>query len=222
MSTKLCQLVPDWTGTLGACGALAERKHDGWRALRFRGTAGQTRLWTRNGMPIQGAEHVASRLDAMERAAGEPMFFDGEFIVDGTLAATKTWCERGWKHSPNRGTFHAFDCLTLKEWQAGGTARPLIERKEMLADLIQCTETPTARDWDWPEGSHGATPPTAVQLVEDEFVRNPAEAIAVARRVWSAGGEGIVLKLELSPYQRTRSPDWAKVKMENADKWQRN
>lgn len=66
-----------------------EQKIDGWRALRFPGIDGKVRLWTRNGQTIEGAGHILHRLALMEQVAGEPMVFDGEFQLGGTLEATK-------------------------------------------------------------------------------------------------------------------------------------
>ena len=134
--TALCQLAQDYRGNLPTGGMLFEEKIDGWRALRLAGIDGKVRLWTRNGMPIEGVSHILQRLAEMEVVAGEPMFFDGEFQVGGTLADTKAWCETRWRQGGTAGIFHAFDCMTLAEWRAGGTDRPLIERKAMLRRLF--------------------------------------------------------------------------------------
>lgn len=217
---QLCQLARDWKGAIPTGGMMCEPKIDGWRATRFPGIDGKVRLWSRNGMPIEGAGHILRRLALMEEAAGEPMFFDGEFQVDGTLDATKEWAERGWKQGGNAGVFHAFDCLTLAEWRAGGSDVPLIERKARLVELFNASE-PDADEWTWAEGSRGAPIPVAVRVMPDGWAFDADDAVNEVRRVWAAGGEGVVLKDASSPYRRTRSDAWMKVKGENMHKWAR-
>lgn len=217
---QLCQLAQDWKGAIPTGGMMFESKIDGWRATRFPGIDGKVRLWSRNGMPIEGTGHILRRLALMEEAAGEPMFFDGEFQVDGTLDATKAWAERGWKQGGDAGIFHAFDCLTLAEWRAGGSDVPLIERKARLVELFNASE-PDADEWTWAEGSRGAPIPVAVRVMPDGWAFDADDAVSEVRRVWAAGGEGIVLKDPSSPYRRTRTDAWMKVKGENMHKWNR-
>lgn len=217
MSNHLCQLATDWRGDVPAGGMMCEQKVDGWRALWFPGIDGKRRLWTRGGHVIEGAGHITHRLEQMEREAGEPMVFDGEFQVAGTLAATKHWCERGWKTGGEAGVLHLFDCLTFAEWQAGGSDTPLIERKARLEALVNAT----GEEWDWRPGSFGRDDHTAVQIVPDVWIFDTADAMALAKFVWADGGEGIMLKDPLSPYRRLRSPAWLKVKVENSQKWMR-
>lgn len=221
---SLCQLAVDWPGNIPPGGLTGEQKLDGWRALCFPGIDGVRRIWTRNGIPIEGTAHIMERLAAMERAAGTPMVFDGEFVVpdagQGTLHATKAWCERGWKLGGTAGAFHVFDCLTQAEWRAGGSDVPQYQRKARLAELFAATEEEDD-GWTWPEGSRGAVSPTAVYVVPDIWCCDAADVLDEARRVWAAGGEGIMLKDPMAPYRRNRNGAWAKVKRENAHKWAR-
>lgn len=215
--TQLVQLAADWRGTLPEGGVMAERKIDGWRAARFPGITGVTRLWSRNGMPFNGVDHILYRLAQIERVAGVPLFFDGEFQVDGTLDATKRWCESGWKMGGETGIHHLFDAMPLADWKAGGCDTPLFERKAALARWIKVAE---ADQWEWRPGrrgrDEGATP---VVLIEDEWCASPREVMYLARRVWAAGGEGLMLKRWDSPYRRNRNDAWQKVKAENKHKW---
>jgi ATP-dependent DNA ligase len=204
-STQLCQLASDFRGDLPSGGALTEQKIDGWRALRFRGIEGKPMLWSRNGMPLEGLGHIAYHLQRMEDAAGEPMYFDGEVQVDGTLAATKHWLETGWRMGGEAGHLYLFDCMTQAEWQAGGTSTPLIQRKARLRELA---EAAAGDQWEWRPGSHGRGHGSI-----------PVSVLDQARRVWAAEGEGIVLKDALSPYRRNRNGHWLKVKHENQHKW---
>lgn len=215
--TQFAQLATDWRGTLPTAGAMIERKIDGWRALRFPGIDGKVRLWTRNGMPIEGAGHILHQLARMERAAGEPMFFDGEFQVGGTLAATKEWCERGYKLGGEAGIFHVFDAVPLAAWRAGGDPTPLFQRKARLKALMDAT---AEEEWEWRPGSRGRDQgTTAVQMIEDEWAFDAADVLGAARRVWASAGEGVVAKDAEAGYVRKRSDAWRKVKMENVSKW---
>lgn len=214
---SLCQLAGDWRGDLPKGGALVETKVDGFRCLRFRGIEGKPLLWSRSGIPLEGLGHVAWHLQRMEDAAGEPMMFDGEIQVDGTLAATKHWLETGWRMGGEAGHFYAFDCMTQAEWEAGGSDMPLYQRKARLRELA---EAAAADQWEWRPGSHGrghgATP---VTVMEDGWAFDASDVLDAARRIWAAGGEGVVLKDAEASYRRRRSNAWQKVKMENAHKW---
>lgn len=215
--THLCQLAGDWRGIMPAEGIMAEQKIDGWRALRFPGIDGKVRLWTRNGLPIEGVGHILHRLERIERAAGEPMMFDGEFQVDGTLAATKHWCESGWKLGGEAGVFHLFDAMPLGAWQAGEDPTPLYQRKARLRDLFEAT---VEDDWDWRPGSRGRDEGAiSVVWVDDQWLCDRRHVIQAVGEVWAAGGEGLMLKDPMSPYQRKRSSAWLKVKAENETKW---
>lgn len=219
--TQLCQLAGDWRGVMPADGWMVEEKIDGFRCLYFTGIDGKARLWTRNGIPIEGCDHILYRLSLMEKAAGEPMFFDGELQVDFSLAATKAWVETGWKYGGEAGTYHAFDCLPFREWQTRSD-RPLWSRKAMLRDLWQTVEDSPDLTWEWRPGSRGrdegATP---VVLIEDGWAATAADAIDAANRIWVRRGEGVMLKDPMAPYQRKRTSAWLKVKQANQHYWRK-
>lgn len=210
----LCQLLGNFAGEVWPDGALTFEKLNGWRALHFTGRDGTRRLWSRQGMPLEGVGHIVHRLRQMERAAGERMMFDGELIVGGpvgdTLARTKAWCESGWKKGGEAGRLHVFDCLTQAEWEAGGTDRPLVERQAMLADLVATT----ADEWDWRPGARGPDDPTAVQMVPCLGRMGTLGIVEEAQAIWARGGEGVVVKAPNSPYRRHRSKDWLKLRQD--------
>lgn len=214
--TQLCQLAQSWRGADPPAAALCETKHDGWRALHAYAVDRVPRLYTRNGMRIEGTGHIMTFLAAMERAAGEPMIFDGEFVVDDgtgdTLRSTKAWCERAWKAGGEAGKLYLFDGLAREQWRAGGTPIPLIERKERLAELHSAALADLGNDWTWREGLRGCEAHlSAVELVDHVHVFSADDVIAQASAVWSLGGEGVVIKDMMAPYQRRRSPNWLKV-----------
>lgn len=215
--TSLVQLVGEYRGALPEGQWVASQKIDGWRAAWFRGIDGRPRLWTRNGHPIAGVDHILARCAAMEEAAGEPLFIDGELQIDGTLLATKAWCERGHKLGGSNGTLFAFDCLTQSEWRAGGSDMPWIERQKRLHALVSATEA-LPRDPRWFRATDGQSVPLDYfQALPGEIVHSHAGVLRAAEEVWAAGGEGLVLKRWDAPYRRNRSQYWLKVKQEQ--KW---
>lgn len=207
---QLCQLAGEYRGTVPDGGLMFEQKIDGWRALWLRDHRGVPGLWTRNGHPIGGTGHIAWHLAQIEREAGEALVFDGEFQVEGTLAATKTWAETGWKRGGEAGELFLFDCVTLAEWRAGGSERPLVDRKARLVELAQAAR---GDGWEWRPGSHGRDDGACpVSVLPDGWAFDPADVEREARRVWAAGGEGLMLKDPSAPYRRNRNGHWLKVK----------
>lgn len=211
---SLCQLAGRWSGHMPAAGLSGELKVDGWRALWFTGLDGQSKLWTRNGMPIEGIAHLAHRLAIMEHVAGERFMFDGEFQVGGTLEATKQWCECGWKSGGNAGTLYLFDAMPLVDWERGRCEVPWIERKARLrAIAAEAEASPLA--WEWAPRSRGDTP-GSVEILDDVWLFTADDVRDEANRVWARGGEGLMLKDPAAPYVRARSDSWLKVKRDGA------
>lgn len=215
--SALCQLAGRWTGAMpDPAGAIVERKHDGFRCLFFPGLDRKPGLWTREGMAMPGAGHILNRLIEIEAAMGGRWMIDGEFVVDGTLAATKAHYDRGWRMG-DAGAFHAFDAVPLDDWMAGRSDMPLFERKAALARAIEAT-APDAAAWEWREGSrgagHGVDP---VELVTDVWLFDAAGVDEEAQRVWAAGHEGLMVKRADAPYVRARSDSWLKVKRPGVD-----
>lgn len=203
---ELFQLAGEWRGGVPEGGTWIEEKHDGARAGWIAG-----RLLTREGIAIGGIGHIAWHLAAIEREAGEPMFFDAEFIAPGGFLATLEHIGRG-ERAAEGGTLHLFDCMPLMEWKHGGTDRPLIQRKAMLRDLVAAAPDP-ALSWDWRPGTHGAEPEgPAIAVVEDHWCADQSEVEDMAVRIWARGGEGVMLKDAESPYRRNRNGAWRKFK----------
>lgn len=145
--SSLCQLAGVWSGAVPDGGMVMQEKVDGWRALWLPDHTGQRMLFTRNGCPIGGVGHIAWQLERMEAAAGQPMVFDGEFQVGGTLDATKRWCESGWKAGGEAGQLFVFDAVPLADWQRGECPMPYHERRRMLEEAFQAVE---GEEWTWP------------------------------------------------------------------------
>jgi ATP-dependent DNA ligase len=181
---SLCQLAGEFRGDLPSGGLAFERKFDGFRALFFRGFDGKPRLWTRNGHRIEGAEHIVHRCGLFERMAGQPLFIDGEFVVDGSLEATKRWCESGWRRGGEAGLFYAFDIVPVVNWVTGSWEKPWVERKAWLAKLARQVETDAALAWEWRPGSRGRDDAESpVIIVEDAWAFDRRDVLHEARSV---------------------------------------
>jgi ATP-dependent DNA ligase len=218
MTNGLCMLATDWAGEVPAGGMMVEEKFDGIRAMYFRGVDGVNRLWSRNGYIIEGTGHIQHRLSLMERVASQPLFLDGEFVVDSSFAATKAWFERGWKSGNESGTLYLFDLLLYADWKRGRCDTPLHERKKWLESLFRSVEEDPALSWDWRPGSHGRDEDQpAVVIVPDQWANDADDAIDIAHRVWARGGEGCMLKDAEGKYERGRSIAWQKLK--SSSRW---
>jgi ATP-dependent DNA ligase len=214
---EICQLAGVYRGKLGEGDWFAQEKIDGWRCLYFKGRDGRKGLYTRNGMPIQGAGHILHRLALMEQAAGHDMFFDGEITIGDSLASTKQWLESGWKSGEEAGTLHLFDCMTQSEWDQGGTDRPLYERLRELDRLTEQSLT-LIDDWEWRAGTRGKEPPGPhVLALAWEYMATHEDVADFANRIWSRGGEGAIIKRADAPYTRSRSNEWQKLKRQTFD-----
>jgi len=164
-------------------GWLHEIKHDGFRILARKDTAG-VRLITRAG------NDFSSRFPFIAMAVGKlpvrSCLIDGEAIVtdsDG-LAVFDLIPGHGSKAS---AVLCAFDLLELD----GRDLRrePIEKRKGLLANLLK--------------GQH-------VSIVLNEYFED--DGASVYRAACQLGCEGIVSKRLGSPYRSGRSPHWVKVK----------
>jgi ATP-dependent DNA ligase len=199
---ELCQLATDWRGDVAAFGTWSERKHDGIRALSIAGE-----LVTREGSPIHGTGHIKAALDELERIAGEPMLFDGEFVV-GSFDGTLSHFGQG-ARARDRGTLHLFDALPLADWRRGGTDEPLHARAKRLGGLMaEYNASRAPLSWEC-EGQVDSKP---LELVESTWIADRSDVDQAAREVWAAGGEGLMLKDAEAGYWRGRSSAWRKVK----------
>lgn len=211
---ELCQLAGAWDRkAMPDNGWFAETKVDGWRGLVYPAPAdGKRAMFSRHGVMLHGVGHILHRLSIMEAVAGEPLMFDGEFQVGGTLEATKAWCERGWRTGGEAGTFHLFDAMPFTQWQRGSDDRRWIERRNWLEAIVKEAESHPL-SWEWRAGTHGKEPDGPIVVMADaQWLGTPDDVIDAAKAVWRAGGEGLMLKDPDAPYLRARSKAWQKVK----------
>jgi hypothetical protein len=188
---ELCLIVDQYREELLPRDGIAEVKIDGMRCLYIAG-----RLWTREGSPLEAAEHCLPILRAMESAYGRPMFFDGEYVEEGGLEATIA----AFRSRKGNGCLWLFDAVPFDEWKSGNASRqPLDVRKaELRRTLIKVTAGATGI----PVGYVEHIAPLDARLVE-----------LYARDLFAAGFEGMVIKSASSRYLRKRTCDWMKLKL---------
>jgi bifunctional non-homologous end joining protein LigD len=173
---------------------LYERKFDGERCLAYR-AGGRLRLMTRNQKQVSGTyPELAEALAAQDH---------GDFIVDGEVVAfdgeTTSFSllqQRLGQHSAGPELvsrvpvyFYLFDVL----WADGRDvrARPLLERKDILRDLLAFGDPLRFAEHRTQDGE------------------------AYYAQACASGWEGLVVKRGDSPYRAGRSRDWLKFKCQN-------
>lgn len=186
---ELCLLLDPWRADLAPSDAVAEVKLDGIRSLY---AAGQQ--FTREGTPMECASHCLPILQQVERALGEPMFFDGEYLEEGGVEATLS----AFRARRTGGVLWLFDAVPFTEWRSGNASRlGLVARKRRLRRAMEEVGCFVGES---PVGFVEATP-----------VR-PQDVEAYTQDLWAAGYEGAVIKSAASRYVRKRTCDWMKVK----------
>lgn len=182
---EMCQLAGVYAGQPLDQDWVAEEKRDGIRLLWVGGL-----FLSREGLPLECAEHLRPEFERLERRCGRPMVFDSEYCEEAGFLATLAAAKRG----QGNGKAWLFDGMALDLWKKGGTNRPLYDRRHILR--LACEDL----------GGAG------VHLVEQWTASTPAMARERVEKIWAAGGEGIILKRRSSRYARTRSADWLKLK----------
>ncbi len=188
-AAELVQLLGRWTPDLHPADALVEPKIDGHRAVFLGGST--QRLLSREGSAMGCAAHTLPALRDLERRFGQPMMFDAEFAVPGGLKETLRAFRRN--KPATAGVLWVFDAVPLAEWERGGTATPLSDRRAALATRFAgglCSSV----------GMLHAAPMGA------------DATLALARAFWRQQFEGVVVKDAAAGYTRGRSNAWLKLK----------
>jgi len=114
-------------------GWIHEIKYDGYRTL-IAIDRGQVRAFTRNGNDWTRA--YGRVVEASAKLACETALLDGEMVVQDETGLADFDALRSAIHkAPHRLVFFAFDLLCLNSRDLRG--RPLMERRELLIDLIR-------------------------------------------------------------------------------------
>ncbi len=167
---------------------LHELKFDGYRLLCHL-QRGQVRFWTRN--QNDWTAKFPGLGKAIKALPVKSAIFDGEVVaLDASGRASFQKLQQSINKNAGAGLIlHLFDLIYIEGFSLVRT--PLLERKRVLAELIQpLNERGVLRYSDHIEG-HGA-----------QFFKEACKL----------GIEGIVSKLADSMYESTRSRNWLKIK----------
>lgn len=194
-ASELAQLCGVWSPDLHPADATVEPKIDGHRSIFLGGASGAERLLSREGSAQGMAAHCLPALRQLQDRFGEAMMFDGEFVVPGGLKETLRAFRRN-KPAVN-GVFWMFDAIPLREWERGGTDQPLGERKTRIARVF---------------GDAGIC--RSVGRILDHRM-DAEQTLVLARGLWRAGFEGVVVKDRAAGYRRGRGSAFLKLKQGN-------
>lgn len=181
---QLCQLVRDWAGRIPTGGAIVEEKKDGIRFLWIDGEA-----VTREGTLIEGVEHIAEVLRAIEHEQCVPMFFDGEFEVAGSFEATQRHFQARGRNGDD-GVLWLYDAVPMREWRRQQSGLTLEVRRRRVDEMVAPFAAGPVKSLPW-------TRANTIEEIE-QAGRN-----AIAR-----GAEGVVAKHALATYRRNASTWW--------------
>jgi DNA ligase D-like protein (predicted ligase) len=175
-----------------------ERKFDGERCLAFR-AGDQLRLMTRNQQQVTGTYPEIA--EALQAQAATDFIVDGEVVAfDGDETSFSRLQRRLGVRDPGRALraqvpvyIYLFDVL----WAGGRDvrSRPLLERKQLLHDLLSFCGP--------------------LRFTE----HRDTDGEAYFREACQLGWEGIIAKRADSPYRPGRNRDWLKFKCLNGQEF---
>lgn len=170
---------------------LFEVKYDGYRCLVGLGKDGAVG-WTRTG--LDWSDKFRPVLDAMSAVPAAYALLDGEIVaLDEQGRPSFSALQRALK-SGGPLSYFAFDLLALDGEDL--TERPLAERKQRLAALLERVEPP---------------------IYYSDHIERDGRALFQA--MVDKGYEGVIAKRTSSPYVGERSDAWLKIKVERREEF---
>jgi DNA ligase-1 len=197
-----CQLAHDGANheSKVAGSKLVEVKLDGVRVITIVYPSGNVDQYSRNGKELVNFEHIKRQFAKHAKLLREPLVFDGE-VMSSSFQDLMRQVHRKSDVEASDAVLHLFDILTLKDFQAGSSSVPQVDRSNSL------------RAWYAPIADH--MPNVAIlghELVDLDsqggrrrFGRINADAI-------TGGYEGIMIKDPTAGYECKRSTAWLKQK----------
>ena len=197
-----CQLAHDSANheTKVAGQKLIEVKLDGVRVLTIVYPNGRVDQFSRNGKELVNFPHVKEQLAKIADQFTEPTVLDGE-IMSGTFQDLMKQIHRKSSAKANDAVLNLFDIVTLKDFEAGESARTQIERSAWLKQ--------------WFEANEAALPNVTVvaqELVNLDKPEGQKRYMEINAMAIAGGYEGIMLKDPSAGYKCKRSVAWLKLK----------
>jgi DNA ligase 1 len=150
-------------------------------------------LMSRNGKELANFPHINQQFEGMLDQLSESMVFDGEIMSENFQVLMREIHRKDGAKTED-AVLNLFDCLTLKEFKAGGSVKPLTERKTIL-ESFQLGANMQRVEY------------VACDLTEDRDRFLDYNKLCVDR-----GYEGIMVKPIAGAYECRRSTLWLKVK----------
>ena len=150
-------------------------------------------LMSRNGKELANFPHINQQFEDMLDQLSESMVFDGEIMSENFQVLMREIHRKDGAKTED-AVLNLFDCLTLKEFKTGGSAKPITERKTML-ESFQLGANMQRVEY------------VACDLTEDRDRFLDYNKLCVDR-----GYEGIMVKPIAGAYECRRSTLWLKVK----------
>ena len=170
-----------------------EYKYDGVRVIAIVQNGSAT-LHSRNGKLLENFPHIE---EALSKPEFEGLVFDGEVMSEDFQTLMKQVHRKEGAQTED-SYLAVFDMLTLEEFDAGGTSKNAIERRQRIVNLsnlftyrIQLVDA-TLIDMDSEEGQ--------------------AKFQAMNKRALDEGYEGLMIKPVSEGYKCKRSHAWLKIK----------
>lgn len=190
---ELCMLCTHYDPAKMPARAGIEIKADGIRLISPPGI-----MQTREGVPFDAASHLWFGIEELRRRLGGDYVIDGEFVA-GTIEETNAAFRRG--TAP--GAFlTVFDAVPMAAYLGRETSSPLHVRRELLVAAF---------------GDRERLRPAGLVLTDQGVGYDAETAELAAGAAWQHGLEGVVVKDLDSPYVRTKSPFWMKIKRKEID-----
>ena len=177
-----------------------EVKLDGVRVITIAYPDGRVNQFSRNGKELVNFPHVTEQFAKVAHTLSEPTVFDGE-IMSSSFQDLMKQVHRKSDVQSDDAVLNLFDILTLKDFEAGFSARTQIERSTWLKQ--------------WFEANEESLP--NVTVVGQELVDLDSEIGQLKYKEINAlaiegGYEGIMIKDPEAPYECKRSHAWLKLK----------
>ena len=177
---------------------LVEPKLDGVRVVVICDVdKDEVKLFSRNGKELSNFPKILQQFDEMLDQMPESMVFDGEVMSEDFQTLMKQVHRKEGAQTED-SYLAVFDMLTLEEFDAGGTSKNAIERRQRIVNLsdlftyrIQLVDA-TLIDMDSEEGQ--------------------AKFQAMNKRALDEGYEGLMIKPVSEGYKCKRSHAWLKIK----------
>ena len=179
---------------------LIEVKLDGVRVITVVYPDGRVDQYSRNGKELVNFPHVKEQLAKLASTFDEPTVLDGE-IMSGTFQDLMKQIHRKSSAKANDAVLNLFDIVTLKDFEAGESARTQIERSAWLKQ--------------WFEANEAALPNVTVvaqELVNLDKPEGQKRYMEINAMAIAGGYEGIMLKDPEAGYKCKRSVAWLKLK----------